>query len=153
MVGARANGPIQASSFAFTAVEGRRIGVPNCRCVTRASKRAQWVTVRKGLSHCWAWCCLRCVQRAALGRYFLEAALARHSRLNVSSRASLALNPRFALYLMSAQLRHASWCAFCETWFSAIGRQALADRSVWCHSTARRQPACQCSLLCIPCLL
>jgi hypothetical protein len=83
--------------------------------------------------------------RAALGRYFLGATLARHSRLNVSSRASLALNPRFALYL-SAQLRHASWCAFCETWFSAIGRQALADRSVWCHSTARRQPACQCSL-------
>ena len=82
---------------------------------------------------------------AALGRYFLGATLARHSRLNVSSRASLALNPRFALYL-SAQLKQASWCAFCETWFSAIGRQTLADRSVWCHSTARRQPACQCSL-------
>jgi hypothetical protein len=92
--------------------------------------------------------------RRTLGRYFLGATLAQHSRLNVSSRASLALNPRFALYL-SAQLKQASWCAFCETWFSAIGRQAFADRSLWCHSTARRQAACQCFLLAshVPCLL
>lgn len=103
--------PVQASSFAFTAVEGRRMRRPNCRCVTRARQACAMGHCQKGLlSHCWAWCCLQCAGSlppgATLGRVSLAKkasplsvrAVARpRPRLNTSCRVCVCVETAFCI--------------------------------------------------------